>query len=68
MTQIVPQERRSTGFGIFQTMFGISWFLGSWLMGALYDQSPLALVVFSVALQLLSLPLFWRCGERATQH
>lgn len=68
VTQIVPQERRSTGFGIFQTMFGISWFLGSWLMGALYDQSPLALVVFSVALQLLSLPLFWRCGERATQH
>jgi predicted MFS family arabinose efflux permease len=33
--------------------FGVAWFLGSWVMGVLYEKS--ILVIFSVALQLLSL-------------
>jgi MFS family permease len=59
VTSIVPRERRSSGFGIFQTLFGICWFLGSWLMGALYDINPLWLAVFSVAAQALSLPFLF---------
>jgi MFS family permease len=59
VTSIVSRERRSTGFGIFQTMFGIFWFLGSWLMGALYDLRPVWLVVFSVASQALSIPFLY---------
>ena len=34
-------------------------FVGSALMGLLYDHSLLALVVFSVVVQLLAVPLFW---------
>ena len=37
---VIPRSMRSTGFGIFETGFGIAWFLGSWLLGALYDISP----------------------------
>jgi MFS-type transporter involved in bile tolerance (Atg22 family) len=29
LSHVVPSEKRSTGFGIFDTDFGISWFAGS---------------------------------------
>jgi MFS family permease len=64
----IPSERRGTGFGVFDTCFGIAWFLGSWLMGVLYDVSLIGLIGFSVLCQLASLPLFLlsgRCGQRA---
>ncbi len=59
VSSIVPKDSRATGFGVFETAFGISWFLGSWLMGALYDIAPLWLVVFSVTMQLLAIPMFY---------
>ncbi len=34
---LVPQDRRATGYGVFNTGFGIAWFAGSAAMGALYD-------------------------------
>lgn len=49
--------RRATAFGTFNLSFGIFWFLGSALMGVLYDLSIPALVVFSVAIQLVGVPL-----------
>ncbi len=61
---LVPSERRSTAFGVFDTGFGIAWFLGSWLMGVLYDVSLTALIVFSVLCQLASLPLFLLSDRR----
>ncbi|MEQ8201708.1 MAG: MFS transporter [Syntrophomonadaceae bacterium] len=59
VSTIVPKDSRATGFGVFETAFGICWFLGSWLMGALYDIAPLWLVVFSVTMQLLAIPMFY---------
>ncbi|MEA4926549.1 MAG: MFS transporter [Syntrophomonadaceae bacterium] len=59
VSNIVPKESRATGFGVFETAFGIFWFLGSWLMGALYDIAPNWLVVFSVSMQLLAIPVFY---------
>lgn len=56
---IVPKQSRSTGFGIFETAFGVAWFLGSWLMGALYDTSIPMMIAFSVGAQLMSLPFFY---------
>lgn len=55
---LTPKENRSTSFGIFESCFGLSWFLGSWFMGWLYDLNTFWLVVFSVAAQLLALPLY----------
>ena len=34
--QIVPKKMRSTGYGIFETGYGIAWFLGSWLFLKFY--------------------------------
>ena len=54
---MVATQRRGTAYGIFNTGYGLFWFLGSALMGALYDVSLPALVIFSSALQLASVPL-----------
>ncbi len=64
VTKIVPKKNRSSGFGIFQTSFGICWFLGSWIMGILYDASPVGLAVFSVSMQLLAIPFFVMCDKQ----
>jgi MFS family permease len=58
LSGIVAKEKRSTAFGVFDTGFGIAWFLGSALMGFLYDKSIPALITFSVVLQLTALPVF----------
>jgi MFS family permease len=57
LSSVVPPEKRSTAFGIFDTSFGVAWFVGSTIMGLLYDKSILALTIFSVVLQLLALPV-----------
>lgn len=59
VADIVPKEKRSTGFGIFQASYGLFWFLGSWLMGALYDWNITAMIIFSVAAQLAAIPFLW---------
>lgn len=56
---IMPKDSRAKGFGIFETAFGVFWFLGSWLLGFLYDSSPIWMIVVSVASQLLAIPLFY---------
>jgi predicted MFS family arabinose efflux permease len=63
VTTVVPAEKRGTGFGIFDTAFGIAWFLGSAAMGLLYDKSIPALVLFSVAVQLAALPLLYSASR-----
>jgi predicted MFS family arabinose efflux permease len=55
---VVSAGRRSTAFGLFDTAFGVAWFLGSAALGFLYDRSIAALIILSVALQLISLPVF----------
>src|SRR5579884_3179351 len=57
LTAVVGAERRASAYGLFDTGFGLAWMLGSAAMGLLYDRSLGALVAFSVALQLMSLPL-----------
>jgi hypothetical protein len=56
LSAIVPSQRRSTAFGVFDIGFGIAWFLGS--------KSIPTLVVFSVVLQLLALPIFALARKR----
>lgn len=53
-----PVQRRGTAYGVFNTIFGVFWFIGSLTMGILYDISLLYLVIFSIVAQLASVPLF----------
>ena len=58
VSKIIPRSMRSTGFGIFETGFGIFWFLGSWCLGALYDVNVSLMVAISVAMQLLAIVFY----------
>ena len=58
VTSMVPKTSRATGYGIFECSFGAFWFLGSWLMGVLYDASIPAIIAVSVAAQLAAIPLY----------
>ena len=68
VSRIIPRAMRSTGFGIFETGFGIAWFLGSWLLGALYDVEPLYLVIISTLSQLLAILFYVLCIRRADRE
>jgi len=64
VADIVPRDRRATGYGVFNAGFGLAWFVGSALMGLLYDRSLIALTAFSVVAQLASLPLLYSVQKR----
>ncbi len=58
ISNMVQINRRGLAFGIFNTICGLFWFLGSALMGFLYDFSIAYLVLFSVIVQAVSIPIF----------
>ncbi|MFA5094463.1 MAG: MFS transporter [Candidatus Omnitrophota bacterium] len=59
IADLTPMKKRGTGYGIFNTAYGLAMFAGSALMGVLYDHSIAALVVIAVVLQIAALPLFF---------
>lgn len=58
IAELVPSSHRASGYGVFNTGFGIAWFIGSTVMGFLYDWNIILLVAFSLLLQFLSIPVF----------
>jgi predicted MFS family arabinose efflux permease len=64
LTGIIPPQKRSTAFGLFDTGYGIAWFIGSAVMGLLYEKSILAVALFSVCLQLAALPIFFIANKK----
>jgi hypothetical protein len=43
--------------------YSLAWFLGSVLLGVLYDISLPALITFSLAAQWVAVPLLWWIGK-----
>jgi len=58
VAHLVPAHSRARAYGIFSAVFGIAWFLGSALLGALYDISIPLLVAVSIAAELAALVPF----------
>lgn len=56
VSAFLPPERRASGYGTFDATRGVSWFVGSLLLGYLYDQGVGGVVFVSLALQLLAIP------------
>ncbi len=53
---MVAQNKRASAYGIFNMGYGVAWFLGSAVMGMIYDVSIPLVVLFILILQLASLP------------
>lgn len=65
VANMVPAERRGSGYGIFNTVYGFFWFLGSAMMGLLYGVSITYLVLFSVIFELASIPWLLLVRDRS---
>lgn len=59
VAHFVKMNKRATAYGIFNIWFGVFWFLGSALMGFLYDVSLISLIIFSLASQAAAIPLLF---------
>lgn len=46
--------------GIYYTFYGITWFVGSWLMGILYNVNPVYVAIFSIVILLSAIIVLWR--------
>jgi MFS family permease len=58
IAEMVPATRRGSAYGIFTTAYGLAWFVGSALMGILYDRSVPSVMVFSLVAELVAIPFF----------
>ncbi len=65
VAEMAPLERRGFAYGVFNTAYGVFWFAGSVLIGALYDRSLAGVVAFSMAAQCLSIPIFFSLRKRS---
>jgi hypothetical protein len=57
IANMIPIAKRGLVFGIFNAAFGIMWLLGSTLMGILYSVSISYIILFSIIVELVSVPL-----------
>lgn len=62
---MAPARRRATAYGLFTAAYGLFWFLGSAIIGFLYDVSVEATVIFCVATQLAAACVFTMVAARA---
>jgi MFS family permease len=65
---MVPQQRRPSAYGTFTAAYGVAWFVGSVIIGKLYDVSLSALIAFSVVAQLAAIPIFIGVRKRASAN
>jgi len=63
---MVSADRRASAYGLFTGAYGIAWFLGSVVIGALFSVSLGAVVAFCLAAEILAIPLIIRVRRQAT--
>ncbi len=51
-------SRRGSAYGIFNTLYGLSWLLGGALMGMLYERSVYTLMILAALFEAVSIPFF----------
>jgi MFS family permease len=64
IAELVPRRERGRAYGVFFALFGLAWWIGSTIMGWLYERSTSAFVAFSVVTQLAAVPLLAYVGLR----
>ena len=58
IADLAPLQKRGAAYGIFNTAYGLAFFLGSAAMGFLYEAKIAYLVFFAVGMQVFSLAVF----------
>jgi len=60
LADIVTVDKRATAYGIFNSVYGLGFFLGSWFLGLCYDKSIILFISAIVILEIFSLLVFFR--------
>ncbi len=55
---MVAPTRRASAFGTFTAVYGVCWFVGSALIGWIYDHDVTGAVIFCLATQAAAIPIF----------
>jgi MFS-type transporter involved in bile tolerance (Atg22 family) len=66
IADMIPIERRGSAYGIFNTVYGLSWLIGATLMGFMYEFRPQLIIAFVVAMELMSIPVFFLVKKEIT--
>jgi hypothetical protein len=64
IADITSIRKRGTGYGIFNTLYGIAIFIGSAAAGFLYDYSVDLLIVMMIVVEILAIPVFFIMRRR----
>ncbi|MFA5089765.1 MAG: MFS transporter [Candidatus Omnitrophota bacterium] len=59
IADLTPLNKRGTGYGIFNTSYGLAILIGSSLMGLLYEKSLHLLIIAAMAIEILAIPIFF---------
>ena len=65
IADLTPLKKRGTGYGIFNTAYGLAIFIGSALTGLLYEHSIFAVIVISIAVEIAAIPVFFIMRKEA---
>jgi predicted MFS family arabinose efflux permease len=66
IADLIPLERRGSAYGIFNTVYGLSWLIGATLMGFMYEFMPQAISAFVIVMELISIPVFFLVKKEIT--
>lgn len=58
IADIIPKENRGRAYGIFNTLYGLAWLIGSTLMGYFYESSVIYIFVLAVIFELIAVAVF----------
>lgn len=66
IADFISIEKRGLAYGVFNTLYGLSWFIGSVAMGFIYENSvgAVPLIIFTAASQILAMPVFFMMKKR----
>ena len=55
VAKLSTKETRSKCFGLFEGIFGLSWFIGSFVLGFIYEASMIAFIIIPIILQICAM-------------
>ena len=65
IADLTTLKKRGTGYGIFNTAYGLAIFIGSALFGLLYERSIPAIIIFSIIIQCAGVLVFFVMRKEA---
>jgi MFS family permease len=67
IADLTTLKKRGTGYGIFNTAYGLAIFIGSAFFGLLYEKSISAIIIFSILIQFVGILAFFAMRRETLQ-